>query len=131
MSYLAVAIGGCLGACARYGISLAFGFSHWATFFINLSGSFFLTWFYTVTLERRHIHPHLRLGIGTGFVGAFTTFSTFTVDAWKLFARGDSDGAFLYVAASVACGLVGAWLGYHMAMRQSALRFVEDIAKEP
>ena len=87
MPYLAVAIGGFVGAVLRFGLAEFLGTWHGfpiATFLTNLSGSFLLGFFYTLTLERFPIHPHIRLGVGTGLVGAFTTFSTFTAETWEL-----------------------------------------------
>lgn len=130
MPYLYVAVGGWLGACARYGMMLWLGSLPWTTFLINLLGSIILTWFYTVTQERFGIHPNVRLGIGTGFIGAFTTFSTFTRDAWSLFVRGRIVEAIAYILASQLICLVGAWLGYQVANRQTALRFTEDTSQE-
>lgn len=133
LPYLAVAIGGLLGALARYGISLVIqqptGFPL-ATLLINLTGSLFLTWFYTITQERVHIHPHLRLGVGTGLVGAFTTFSTFTVEAWELYTSGRIWEALLYLFLSIVGGLSGAFIGYRLAIRQSSLRFADSVSED-
>ncbi|WP_029420868.1 fluoride efflux transporter FluC [Alicyclobacillus macrosporangiidus] len=127
MPYLAVAIGGFLGAIARYLVSEWVGTLHGfpvATLIINLSGSAFLSWFYTLTLERLPVHPHLRLGIGTGFVGAFTTFSTLTVDVWNLTVAQLYGWAGLYLLLTFAGGLLAAAGGYWVASRQAALRWV-------
>ncbi|MBX6351825.1 MAG: fluoride efflux transporter CrcB [Thermoflavifilum sp.] len=126
MAYWAVAVGGCLGALARYLLSEWLG--TWngfpiATWLINLAGSFFLTWFYTLTQDRIPIHPHLRLGIGTGFVGAFTTFSTYTVDWWKLVQAHLWTYAALYAAASLVGCLLAAAGGLMLASWQTRLRF--------
>ncbi|MCL6631043.1 MAG: CrcB family protein [Alicyclobacillus herbarius] len=133
MPYLAVALGGCIGACLRYLISEWVGTVHGfpvATLVINWSGSFFLTWFYTVTLERVSIHPHLRLGIGTGLVGAFTTFSTFTTEVWTLIVARAYLWAGLYVLASFLGGLLLAAAGFYIANRQSRLSIPEDVREE-
>ncbi|MDQ0190516.1 fluoride efflux transporter CrcB [Alicyclobacillus cycloheptanicus] len=133
MAYLAVAIGGFIGACLRFVISEMIGTVHGfplATLCINVTGSFFLAWFYTITLERIPIHPHLRLGVGTGLVGAFTTFSTLTVDTWKLVEAGMYTDAALYVTLSFVLGLAAAGFGYALAARQSRLRFQPDFRKE-
>ncbi|SFU94148.1 fluoride efflux transporter CrcB [Alicyclobacillus macrosporangiidus] len=127
MPYLAVAIGGLLGAVARYLISEWVGTLHGfpvATLIINIAGSAFLSWFYTLTLERLPVHPHLRLCIGTGFVGAFTTFSTLTVDVWNLTAAQLYGWAGLYLLLTFAGGLLAAAFGYWVASRQAALRWV-------
>ncbi|MCL6636306.1 MAG: CrcB family protein [Alicyclobacillus sp.] len=124
VAYLAVALGGCLGALARWGISESLGTwggFPWATWLINLSGSFFLAWFYTITLERFPLHPLLRLGVGTGFVGAYTTFSTLTVDVWNLVQAHLYGMALAYVGLSLAGGLACAAAGYGLARRQTRL----------
>jgi CrcB protein len=76
-----IAAGGALGVAARYGVDNAIptptdGFP-WATFWINISGSFVLGLFLVVVLERLGPTRYLRPFFGTGFVGSFTTFSTF------------------------------------------------------
>jgi CrcB protein len=129
VAYLAVAVGGFLGSVVRFLISEALG--TWngfplATWLINLSGSFFLTWFYTLTQERIPIHPHMRLGIGTGFAGAFTTFSTFTVDWWKLIQARMWESAAVYALLSVLGCLIGAVGGLMLAAWQNRLRFVSQ-----
>ncbi|GMA52105.1 putative fluoride ion transporter CrcB 1 [Alicyclobacillus contaminans] len=129
MSYVAVALGGFLGACARYWLTEQLGTVHGfpvATLLINLAGSFVLAWFYTFTLERMPIHPHVRIGFGTGFIGAFTTFSTLNVELWSLWRNGLWLAFAAYLVASYLGGLACAGLGYGLAMRQSRLRTVPD-----
>ncbi|MCL6625671.1 fluoride efflux transporter CrcB [Alicyclobacillus shizuokensis] len=133
MPYLAVALGGGIGACLRYLISEWVGTVHGfpaATLGINLAGSFFLAWFYTITLERVAIHPHLRLGIGTGLVGAFTTFSTFTSEVWSLLAAHAYLWALLYVLLSFVGGLALAALGFFLAHWQNRLNLTDDVSEE-
>lgn len=133
MAYFAVVLGGFLGACARFAISEWLGTVHGfplATLLINLVGSFFLAWFYTLTAERIAINPILRIGIGTGFVGAFTTFSTFSVEVWNLYKAGDVKMALLYLLLSFIGGLFAALFGYWLAQRQSRLAISPDIREE-
>ena len=123
LPYMAVAVGGFFGACLRFALSEWIG--TWngfpiATLLINVVGSLFLGWFLTITSERStlSIHPNLRLAIGTGFVGAFTTFSTFTVEIWKLMQVGSYLTAMSYVALSLIVGLLGSGTGYRIARIQ-------------
>ncbi|OFW79038.1 MAG: hypothetical protein A2201_09705 [Alicyclobacillus sp. RIFOXYA1_FULL_53_8] len=124
MAYVAVAVGGFLGACLRFLLTEWLGTIHGfpaATLLINLLGSFFLAWFYTLTAEKLPVHPHLRLGIGTGFVGAFTTFSTLSLELWKLYQSGEVWMALLYLLISAGGGILAALAGYWLAGRQSRL----------
>ncbi len=127
MAYFAVAIGGFLGACLRYGIAEWLGTFHGfpiSTMIINIVGSFFLAWFYTVTSRYVKVHPNIRLGIGTGLVGAFTTFSTFTLDSWRLLAAGFETSAFWYVVLTLLIGLLTAYMGYQLGEWQFRKRVV-------
>jgi len=88
MAYLWIGIAGFLGAILRYSIGL-FLFDEsqvfpFATFTVNLLGSFILTWFTTVFVKRFTLSDHLKAAIGTGFVGSFTTFSTLSVETVNL-----------------------------------------------
>lgn len=127
MTYVSVAVGGFIGACLRFLISewmaTVNGFPI-ATLCANIAGALFLAWFYTITIERVPIHPHVRLGIGTGLVGAFTTFSTFSVETWKLVQASMLTTAAVYVVLSFVLGLGAAGVGYFIATRQSRLRFL-------
>ena len=88
---LAIAIGGALGAPARYGIAQLIpvtpGTFPWATFWTNLSGAFVLGFFLTVVIERFPPTRFVRPFFGIGFLGAYTTFSTLAVETAKLGAR--------------------------------------------
>ncbi|MCF8563292.1 CrcB family protein [Alicyclobacillus tolerans] len=133
MNYLAVAAGGVAGACLRFFVTEWMGTLRGfpiATVVINIVGSFFLAWFYTITLERFPVHPTIRLGIGTGLVGAFTTFSTFTVDFWKLWQSGEWLMAAGYILLSVIGGIGAALLGYATATRQSRLAVSDEAHEE-
>ena len=113
---LVVALGGALGAIARYGVSLAVA-AFWrrefplATFLINVTGCFILGYFATLAAQRMAVDPLWRLFIATGFVGAYTTFSTFEYETFRSFQDGELLMAGLNVALSVAIGFVFVWLG--------------------
>lgn len=114
----AVAAGGALGAPARYGISLAVhitpGTFPWGTFWINLSGSFALGLLLAVLLARFPADPHLRPFLATGFLGAYTTYSTFAVETDLLIRNGHAGVALAYTAASLAVGLLAAATGLRL-----------------
>ncbi|HEX3031612.1 MAG TPA: fluoride efflux transporter CrcB [Bacillota bacterium] len=116
MDYLAIAVAGFLGAVTRAALGKAitaeigspFPFS---TLIINISGCLVLSVFLTVTLDRFQLKPNIRLAVGTGFLGAYTTFSTFALEAVNLM-RGNMIGSGLvYVAATLGGCVTAAWLG--------------------
>lgn len=110
---VAVFAGGCLGGWARYGITSNWparaGFP-WATFAVNVTGAFVLT---VVIVAAANVVPsrYLRPLVGTGFCGAFTTFSSVVVSADQLFMHRHAGTAVSYVIASIVAGLAAAWLG--------------------
>jgi CrcB protein len=105
---VAIAAGGALGAPARYGVAelvhVAPGSFPWATFLTNVSGCLAIG-FLAVVLTHRAGHPLVRPFLVTGFLGAFTTFSTFAVDVDVLGKDGHVAIAAIYVVASIALGL--------------------------
>ncbi len=118
--YLAVAAGGALGAVVRYylgGTVLARAAAPFptATFVINVTGSFVIGLFLTLATERVNVSPHLRLAVAVGFVGAYTTFSTFEYETAKLIEEGDVTRALLNVVLSFVAGLLAVWLGIFVA----------------
>lgn len=125
-----VALGGAAGALARYGLGLWIGWlgarSTWATFpvatlLINVSGAFALGYLLTrlglSDPARAAWPPELRLALGSGFLGAYTTFSTFSVETDALLLRGEWGRAVLYVLLTVMVGLAAAVLGRVAALR--------------
>ncbi len=122
MRFLVVALGGSLGAVARYGVTL-FVAMFWkrdfplATLLINISGSFVVGFFATYAGERTAVEPMLRLLVTTGFIGAFTTFSAFELETHRLTATGAMWLAALNVVLSVAAGFAAVQLGVILARR--------------
>lgn len=117
---LILALGATLGACARYYLSLwalnQFGPAFpYGTLIINVSGSFVLGFFVTLTALRPEISRELRLLIATGFCGSYTTFSTFSVETMTLITGSNYLGAVLNAFGSLAFGLLGVVLGSILA----------------
>jgi CrcB protein len=111
-----VALGGSLGALARYAIGglvtgRVQGVFPWATFAINASGSFLLGFVFTLMTERFLPHASLRTAVTVGFLGAYTTFSTFSFETWRLLEDGAIGFAVANVVGSVSVGLVAVYLG--------------------
>lgn len=88
-----------------------------ATFLINVSGSFVLGFFVAWGAERTAIDPLWRLLVTTGFLGAYTTFSTFEMETYALTDAGAIGLALLNVIGSVAAGFLAVSLGIALARR--------------
>lgn len=116
-----MAIAGALGAVTRYGIGSAVGAKDfpWATLPINLAGSFALG-FVLRFGELRGWSDLTTIGLGIGFLGAFTTFSTFSVETQTMLRDGRAAAAALYVGTSVVGGVAMAALGYVAATSRAA-----------
>lgn len=111
----ALSLGGALGVNARFWLGLAVNRwagpqFPWATLAINVTGSF-LIGVLTAALERWLPHTNVRLFVVTGFLGGYTTFSTFAFETLTLWGRGERALSFGYVVGSVAGGLVAVALG--------------------
>lgn len=112
---VAVFVGGVLGGLARYGIGFAAatpasGFP-WDVLVINLAGGFALALLLVVLLELATPSRYLRPALGTGFLGAFTTFSSLAVATDRLWAHSHPSLAVAYLLSSVFGGLICALLG--------------------
>lgn len=111
-----VAVGGMLGACTRFFLTNHIN-ARWrnsfplATFLINIVGAFLLGYIYVAARPHNLVDAWLRSGLGIGFIGAFTTFSTFMFEGVTLRDRRATRVLFLYFASSAGVGLLGAWLG--------------------
>jgi CrcB protein len=128
---IALACGGVLGAVSRYAISLAMPTETarfpWGTFLINVSGSAALGFILVLVIEHFPRGRLVRPVIGTGFLGAFTTFSTFTVEAVDLVRAGHPETALAYVAGSVLAGLLAVWAGMKSArLAMRAERWLQE-----
>jgi len=116
---LAIAIGGAAGAPARYEIALAVHSAKdtfpWATFWTNLSGAFLLGVVLTSIIERGAPSRFARPLLATGFLGAFTTFSTLAVETVLLVKDGEAALGATYLVGSVSAGLIVAYAGIVVA----------------
>jgi len=116
MNYLWVGAGGFLGAVARYAVGgwmtrrFGLGFPY-GTFVINISGCFVLGLMLAVMDTRIALPSQLRLLGPIGFVGAYTTFSTFEYETLRSVQEGRGGLAMVYVALSVVIGYLAAWAG--------------------
>lgn len=117
----AIALGGALGAMARYAVAEVVGRDPdrfpWATFGTNVTGAFALGAVLVVLLRRYPPHRYLLPFVATGVLGSFTTFSTFAVETNDLLDHGQAGLAVGYVAATVVAGLLAAATGIAVGRR--------------
>lgn len=116
-----VAIGGACGAAARYVLSLLFAGKlapfPFATFFINVTGSFLLGFLLYLFTNKFIVEENLRLAVLVGFLGAYTTFSTFEMEIFSLIRERAFLTAFAYLFLSVLLGFVGVAGGVWLAKK--------------
>ncbi|MFF4183654.1 fluoride efflux transporter CrcB [Streptomyces sp. NPDC001691] len=108
-----VALGGVVGACARYGASLLWvthpGSFPWTTLLVNGVGCAVIGVFMVVITEVWAAHRLVRPFFGTGVLGGFTTFSTYAVDIQKLLAAGQPRAGLAYLALTLVTALTMVW----------------------
>ncbi|MCI0398718.1 MAG: fluoride efflux transporter CrcB [Chloroflexi bacterium] len=118
--YLLITMGAALGANARYLVGI------WAanrlgadfpygTLIVNISGSFLLGFILTLASERLSISPETRLLLAVGFLGSYTTFSSYTVESLNLLRNGTLWSGLLNVFSNNLVGLASAFLGAYLA----------------
>lgn len=122
----AVFVGGALGGLARSQVTRAWptppdGFP-WATFTINISGAFALALLLVLVLEVLPSTTYVRPLLGTGFCGAWTTFSSIVVSTDQLLASGAAWTGILYLLGTAAGGLAAALLGFVLGRSVGAVR---------
>ena len=116
MQLLSIALGGAAGALLRYGVSVgvtavagrAFPYG---TLAVNVLGCLAMGGLYVLLLERMAVAPEWRAALLVGLLGAFTTFSTFSMETLTLLENGEQLRAVVNVAASVVLCLLATWLG--------------------
>jgi fluoride exporter len=119
-TYGAIAFFGVLGCWARFAqtnlVQSVYGRDFpYATLSINIVASFVMGFLFVETLERLTLAPSLRTGILTGFIGGYSTFSTFEMETLLLAEGGELSKAALYVFLSVGLGFIAAFGGAYIA----------------
>jgi fluoride exporter len=116
VQFVWIGVAGSLGAVSRYWLDgvvsrWATGAFPWGTFVVNISGCFVIGFLSAVLTGKFLAQPALRTAVLVGFVGAYTTFSTFAYQSFQLARGGAVALAFANLAGSVLAGLVAVWLG--------------------
>lgn len=116
LKFLAVAVGGALGACSRYFVSQwaasRFGADFpYGTLLVNAVGCFLIGFFLTLATERMIVSPYWRLIVAVGFLGGLTTFSSFSYETLRLVDVGNLLPAFINIALNICVGLFATWAG--------------------
>lgn len=111
-----VGIAGCLGALSRYWVDgwisrFTGGGFPWGTLVVNVTGCLLVGLLMTILTERLLPYPSVRLAITVGFVGAYTTFSTFAYESLRQIQDGALGLALVNVVASVVVGIAAVWIG--------------------
>jgi CrcB protein len=121
MRYVMIALGGALGALARYQVAAliqsrmpVFMFFPWGTFVVNISGCFVMGIVATALIDHT-ANPNLWFLIPVGFIGAYTTFSTFELETFRALADGAWVTGSSYVLGSLVAGYIALWLGVLIA----------------
>ena len=122
-AYLIIALGGGFGAMVRFAagswIARVLGAQFpWGTFLVNVTGSFCIGLAMVLLTERFQPHPYWRLLLVGGFLGGYTTFSSFEYETMQAVAGGGRTTGLLYVAGSVLVGYAAVWLGTLLASRR-------------
>lgn len=116
MTILLVGAGGFLGAISRYLVdgwiaTVTRGGFPWGTLIVNVSGSFALGLLFALSVERGVLSPALRAPVLIGFIGAYTTFSTLTLETWRLVETGSYLAAVANMGGSVVLGIIAVVAG--------------------
>lgn len=119
---ISVGIGGAFGAIARYLINISplagiFEKFPFPTFLINITGSFLIGFMLILLTDKIAVSDNFRMALIVGFLGAFTTFSTFEMEIYGLMKERFFANAFLYLFLSVAVGFLGLAGGVELAKR--------------
>lgn len=117
MYYMLLVVFGMMGALSRYTLSLLIDTADYplATLITNLAGSFLLAFVTQFLTQLPRLSPQVVSAVGTGFVGSFTTFSTFALESAELLQEGEYFRAASYISASLFGGLIACLLGIQAA----------------
>ncbi|MFZ5826388.1 MAG: fluoride efflux transporter FluC [Bacillota bacterium] len=123
MTWVLIGVAGAAGALARLAMGGwmasrrgSAGFP-WATFAVNLLGSFLLGLLTGLALGRGALSPTVKAMLGAGFLGAFTTFSTWQAEMFRTYQQGERQMAWANLLLSTGAGLLAAWLGIALGWR--------------
>ncbi|HAU24560.1 MAG TPA: fluoride efflux transporter CrcB [Gammaproteobacteria bacterium] len=119
-TYVAIAIGGAFGAVIRYWLSTSVEHLNGSTFplgtfSVNVFGSFLMGALFILFMEKAELIAAYRPLLAIGFLGAMTTFSTFSLDAFLLFQQGHYNTALFYVLSSVIICIFAVYFGMLLA----------------
>jgi CrcB protein len=122
MQWIAIAVGGAIGAMGRFAVT-AYAFPVMANRFpagtlaVNVIGSFLIGVCYILIIEKGSLAPEWRNWLMAGFLGAFTTFSTFALDAVNLWQNGHGTTALVYVVISVLGSIAAVVLAMQLTLK--------------
>lgn len=117
MAWVLVALGGAVGTSLRYGLALLGqrwapeAWFPWGTFAANVLGSFLLGWVFVAAEGRTWADVDLRLVLGTGVMGGFTTYSSYNLELIRMLSEGETMRGGLYLGATIVACLVAGYAG--------------------
>lgn len=125
ITVLSIAAGGAIGAVSRHFVNVAsagaFGLGFpWGTMIVNIAGSFVMGLLIGLFAQADHVTQDVRAFLTIGFLGAFTTFSTFSLDAVALYERGEMGLSAAYIIGSVVLSIAGLFAGLMLVRGMSA-----------
>ena len=124
MIYLIIGVAGFVGALLRFyvdslfPVNLTSGQFPISTFIVNMLGSFLLGALTAFVAKSKYFKPYIVTGIGTGLIGSFTTFSTFSLEVMKLIRNGYFKETFLYILLSIIGGVFFAVIGLQIVKKR-------------